>query len=194
MLRRRWWLVLAGPMLLVACSNGGSGASTALDLAPSPSITLPSTTGSTTGAAPSAAPHAAASSSPVGPTPAHSTATTKAKHSSSPRPATSRPATHSSTPSPTKKPAASYEIHTQDYYFSPANLMVPVGASVQVVDAGSSSHTWTSGSAPVHTGPFDSGNLDHGQTYTYTFHSTGSYNFFCKYHYSSGMKGHITVQ
>ncbi|MFL6239430.1 MAG: plastocyanin/azurin family copper-binding protein [Actinomycetes bacterium] len=81
-----------------------------------------------------------------------------------------------------------------DYAFSPANASVRVGTPVKIVNHGPSSHTWTSGSTPpVHSGPFDSGNLDQGQTYVYTFHSAGSYNFFCQYHYTSGMKGRITV-
>jgi plastocyanin len=59
---------------------------------------------------------------------------------------------------------------------------------VKVVNQGSSSHTWTS------NGTFDSGNLDSGQSYTYTFHSAGAFNFYCQYHSSIGMKGRITVQ
>jgi len=82
-----------------------------------------------------------------------------------------------------------------DYYFSPSNPTVSVGTPVKVVNSGGTSHTWTSGSSGVHTGPFDSGSLDPGQTYTYTFGTAGSYNFFCQYHWSTnGMKGHITVK
>jgi plastocyanin len=192
MLRRHWLLVLAAPVLLGACSSGG-GSNAALDLAPSPALTATATASS----APGTAAHATPSASParsVSPAATHSTSASMGTHSSSPRPATTHPQAHSPSPKPTKTQSSSYVIHTHDYYFSPASLSVPVGSSVQVVNAGPSSHTWTSGSAPVHRGPFDSGNLEQGQTYTYTFHSSGSFSFFCKYHYSSGMKGHITVQ
>ena len=84
-------------------------------------------------------------------------------------------------------------IYAMDYHFSPKDPSVPAGTTVKFMNKGPSSHTWTSGTAPVHTGPFDSGNLDSGQTYTYHFGTPGSYSFFCQYHYSSGMKGHITI-
>jgi plastocyanin len=193
MLRRRsGLLVLALPLVLAACSNGGSGANRALGLAPTPSVTA-----SNAPSAASAAARATASATPTrtaGPTATHS-ASTSGTHSSSPMAKqTTKQTTKPPTPSPTKKPASTLTIYTNDYYFMPQNPTVPVGTKVTVMNPTTDSHTWTSGSNGIHTGPFNSGKLNYGQSYTYTFSQAGSYNFFCKYHYSSNnMKGHITV-
>jgi plastocyanin len=194
MVRRRGWLLVLGvPLVLAACSGGGSTASGALDLAPSPT----DTPASAPAAAPSPTARPAASAAPTHTAAPTGAATTQATHAPSTAPKarqTSRPPTHKATPSPAKKPPAAFTIRAYDYYFSPANPAVAVGTPVKVIDAGSSSHTWTSGSNGIHTGPFDSGNLDSGQSYTYTFSKAGSYNFYCQYHYATnGMKGHITV-
>jgi plastocyanin len=148
-------------------------------------------------AAPTHAPSArtSAHASPTGRASASSGAHT-ATHAASPRPATQQTATHSPTPKPTK-PASSgpFVIQALDYYFSPKNPTVPVGTTVKIVDNGYSSHTWTQVNTlgqPA-SGGFNSGNLDPGQSYTYTFHSAGTYNFVCQYHKSMGMKGSITV-
>ena len=71
---------------------------------------------------------------------------------------------------------------------------MPRGTKVTIRNPSSSSHTWTQGSGVHPPGGFNSGNLDTGGSYTYTFNTAGSYNFYCKYHYSSdNMKGRITV-
>ena len=47
-------------------------------------------------------------------------------------------------------------------------------------------HTVTSSN-----GAFDSGNLDQGAKYSFTFTQEGTYDYVCKYH--SNMKGQIIV-
>jgi plastocyanin len=48
-------------------------------------------------------------------------------------------------------------------------------------------------SLPAGAQPWDSGNLDPGQTYTYTFNTPGEYHYFCVPHEVAGMVGTITV-
>jgi plastocyanin len=186
---RGWLLVLGIPVVLTACSTGGSSGN-ALGLGASPSLAVP--------AVPSAGPpgaHPAATAKPTRsttPTPTHS-GSTAATHSAAPKPKTTHPPTHKATPSPTNK-ASTLTISTFDFYFSPATPTVPVGTKVTIYNPTMDSHTWTSGSKGVPSGPFNSGALGYKQTYTYTFTKPGTYNFFCQYHGSTyGMKGHITV-
>ena len=71
--------------------------------------------------------------------------------------------------------------------FSPSTVTVHVGDSVKVVSTdAANSHTFV--------GPgFNSGNLDHGQSYTTTFSTAGTFAFVCTYHQEQGMVGTITV-
>jgi plastocyanin len=49
-------------------------------------------------------------------------------------------------------------------------------------------HTWQGSK-------WDSGDLTaSGQSYTYRFTSTGTFNFFCYYHQTAGMTGKVTVE
>jgi plastocyanin len=100
--------------------------------------------------------------------------------------------THPAKPSPPSAPV--FVITAMDYSFSPSSPSVRVGTTVKVVNKGPSSHTWTSGTAGVSSGTFDSGNLDPNHSYQYHFGKAGTYNFFCQYHYATNnMKGKITV-
>lgn len=198
-MRRRYrigLLAAAAPLALAACSGGGS-TNSALDLSPTPTV-APSSAGlASTPAATARAPRptkTATATHAASATPTHASGGGQTHRPATHTPTAHATTTHTSKPSPKPKPASTFVIKALDYSFSPANPTVAVGTTVKVVDAGMASHTWTSGTAPVHRGPFDSGNLGSGQSYSYTFHSAGSYNFFCKYHYSSGMKGSIRVQ
>jgi plastocyanin len=175
-------------LLLAACSGGGSTTQSIAGDSNGPSA-------STTASAPASHGTARAAHTPRA-TPSSATNVGSRSATTSPSAHHSQPASRHTTSSthPPSSPAANvYVIHARDYEFRPANPSVHVGTTVKVVNDGPSPHTWTSGNAPVHKGPFDSGNLDQGQTYTYTFNKAGSYNFFCRYHYSSGMKGRVTV-
>ena len=82
---------------------------------------------------------------------------------------------------------------TGSFVFSPKGLSINVGDTVVWVNTAASTsgidHTvtsatnaWTS-SAPL--GP--------GQTFHVTFSTAGTYNYYCKFHYTIGMKGQIVV-
>lgn len=77
-------------------------------------------------------------------------------------------------------------ITLMDSRFEAGQVTVPVGTTVTVTNGGEVPHTWTS-----LDGGFDSGNLEPGQSYSFTFHEAGTYGFLCSYH--SGMEGTITV-
>jgi plastocyanin len=71
--------------------------------------------------------------------------------------------------------------------FSPATVTIPLGTKV----------TWTNTDPVAHTvtavgGAFNSGHLNPGQTFSYTFDKAGTFDYACTYH--PYMKGTITVQ
>ena len=89
--------------------------------------------------------------------------------------------TAAATPTPT--PAV---VTIKDFAFVPNTLSVPVGGKVTFKNLDTASHT-----ASDAAGSFDSGNLDTGQQWTYTFTKAGTYKLICKYHPS--MHGVIVV-
>ncbi len=77
--------------------------------------------------------------------------------------------------------------------FSPANATINVGESVTWVWNGGT-HSVTHGTDPnlPETRLFDEGPKSSG-SFTFTFNTPGSYPYFCRPHFSMGMKGTITV-
>ncbi len=75
--------------------------------------------------------------------------------------------------------------------YAPANLVVVLGVNNTVlwVNNDRVAHTVSSSSSSQ---PFNSGNLDPGKTYTYTFTKPGTYQYYCIYH--GWMYGTITVR
>lgn len=86
-------------------------------------------------------------------------------------------------------PPAVVEIVGQS--FSPSNLQIDAGTTVTWENDSDLVHTVTSGSDRQHDDKFNSGDLAPGDTYSYTFNETGSYDYFCIPH--PGMEGNITV-
>jgi plastocyanin len=86
------------------------------------------------------------------------------------------------------QPAA---IKLVNFKFTPAQLTVKVGTTV----------VWTSEDNVPHTvtaddGSFDSGNLQKGDSFKFTFTKAGKYPYYCSYHGAAGgggMSGTITV-
>ncbi len=89
------------------------------------------------------------------------------------------------TPPPT---ATTEEIQMINTVFTPAEKTVAVGTKVRWINKDPYAHTVTS-----NTNLFDSGNMNEGQTYEYTFSTAGVYEYFCKFHLP-GMTGKIIVQ
>jgi plastocyanin len=80
-----------------------------------------------------------------------------------------------STASPTA--AASHNIAITDSAFGTAVLTVQVGDTVTWTNADDRPHTVTS-----QDGAFDSGNVDEGAAFSFTFTAPGTYTYLCEYH------------
>ncbi len=75
----------------------------------------------------------------------------------------------------------------RQFAFRPATLEVPAGTTV----------TWTNHDVTAHTatatgGQFDSGNLNPGRSFSFTFDQAGTVDYVCNYH--PNMQGTITVR
>ena len=80
------------------------------------------------------------------------------------------------------------EVAIRALAFAPAELSVPVGATVVWVNQEDAMpHTATSDD-----GLWDSGTLDPGERFSFTFEEPGTYTYFCRIHPS--MKGTIVVE
>ena len=91
---------------------------------------------------------------------------------------------------------ATHAVSVVDDSFSPGNLTVSVGDTVTWTNNGGNAHTVTSNAgAPA---AFQSGTLNPGQTFSFTFTAAGTYGYRCEYHSNaagtSGMVGTVTVQ
>lgn len=71
-------------------------------------------------------------------------------------------------------------------FYSPSTFQAKVDQTVTWANRDSASHTVTST-----TGAFDSGNMDVGATWSYTFSQAGTFEYFCVYH--PWMKGSVVV-
>jgi len=85
----------------------------------------------------------------------------------------------------TSASAASVDI--KGFAFNAPSLEVAVGTTV----------TWTNDDSTAHTvsqvgGGFDSGKIDPGATFSFTFTTAGTYDYFCQFH--ANMKGTIVVK
>jgi len=79
--------------------------------------------------------------------------------------------------------------NTTSIYYSPPTITVVMGVNNTV--------TWVNNDDAPHTvtakdGSFNSGNLNAGQSWTYTFKTPGTYAYFCSYH--PWMKGTVIVK
>jgi plastocyanin len=87
--------------------------------------------------------------------------------------------------------AASQQINVENSAFNPKQLTIKTGTTV----------VWTNKDVTVHTvtaddNSFDSGNLNQGNTFQFTFTKPGTYLYYCKLHggpNGKGMSGTIVV-
>jgi plastocyanin len=80
------------------------------------------------------------------------------------------------------------EIWMEDRFFIPEELDVPVGTTV----------TWVNKTDEVHTvdqtnGLFNSGDMEPGESFTFTFEEAGIFEYYCEPHIRGGMTGIVTV-
>lgn len=97
----------------------------------------------------------------------------------------------SPTAAPTPAPAAPKHLNLTvvDNRFQPSMLAVEAGTTVTWTNMGSNLHTLTSAD-----GLFESGALQAGQSFTYTFAKAGNYTLLCRQHTLNGMSGRVSVQ
>jgi plastocyanin len=73
-------------------------------------------------------------------------------------------------------------IHIENMVFQPSVIHVPAGTTVVWKNDDTMTHTVTSGANDSKDNRFDSGDLQPGQTFSYTFQQPGTYAYFCDYH------------
>lgn len=100
-------------------------------------------------------------------------------------------------PAPGPNPGGTVPVNVIDDAFSPANVMISAGQTVQWTNNGSAPHTVTSnpgtlGCNPASSEAFASGTLSQGNTFTHAFSQAGSFSYHCEIHGCS-MAGTITV-
>ena len=83
--------------------------------------------------------------------------------------------------------AATQTVTLSDFSFSPATVTITAGDAI----------TWTNTDPVVHTvtsatGAFDSGDIAQGDSFSFTFTTPGTYDYFCTPHPT--MTGQIVVQ
>jgi hypothetical protein len=80
-----------------------------------------------------------------------------------------------------------------DFSFSPDTVRINPGDSVSWTNNGAFTHTSTSGVNGVWDSLWDSGDLTPGATFVRGFAANGTFNYFCRHHWPSGMKGVVVV-
>lgn len=86
---------------------------------------------------------------------------------------------------PAEARGATHVVSVGDGVFAPGSLSIAVGDTVTWTNDDDSPHTATA------AGAFDSGNLEPGQSFSFTFDQPGTYGYLCVYH--EEMTATITV-
>lgn len=84
--------------------------------------------------------------------------------------------------------ADSVTVEIAGFAYSPDVVTIPVGGSITWVNADSAPHTATAMDRDV----LQSGTLNQGESFTQTFDTPGTYEYFCEFH--ANMKGTIIVE
>jgi plastocyanin len=90
-------------------------------------------------------------------------------------------------PAPTPEASTNNSVSIVNMNYSPADITVKKGTKV----------TWTNNDDVAHTvtadtgNAFDSGNMEKGKTFSFTFDTVGTFPYHCIYH--SNMHGKVTV-
>ena len=119
----------------------------------------------------------ACNTAPATTTPPQTTTPTTTSPTTTP-PQTTTPTTTSPTTTPLTTPV-SFEVEINYDTFIPANITVPVGATVTWIhrDREADSAVWFH-NVTSETGLFDSGLLAFGDTFSYTFTERGTFNYY----------------
>lgn len=93
-------------------------------------------------------------------------------------------------------PEGAFDPSNADNAYDPLEITVPVGTTVTWTNEDQVFHTVTSGTSSGTSGDpdgiFDSGNIDPGETFSYTFEEAGEFPYFCTPH--PWMQGTVIVE
>jgi len=87
-----------------------------------------------------------------------------------------------STTTTTSPPSATHTVLTEDYAMNPGTLVIKAGDTVKWTNAGNMDHDVTSGVDPVADGAWASPTFAPGESWSRTFHTPGTYPYFCSIH------------
>ena len=99
------------------------------------------------------------------------------------------------TPGPTPTPGAgTANVVLQNIAYNPQSLTIKVGTTVtwRNAETNGMQHTVTSGTPNAPSGMFDSGTLNPGQTFQFTFTTPGTFAYYCRIH-GAAMTGTVVV-
>jgi len=98
------------------------------------------------------------------------------------------------TPRPIGTPVPGTNVSMQNTMYSPQSITVKVGMTVvwRNNETNGMPHTVTSGSPNAPSGMFDSGTLNAGQSFQFTFSTPGTFAYYCRIH-GAAMTGVITI-
>ncbi len=102
------------------------------------------------------------------------------------------PATLPSTGAGGQAAGQTMKVSISNFAFAPKTLAVAPGTTVEWLNNDSTAHTVT-----ADNGAFDSGNLNQGASFKFTFAKAGTYAYYCRYHGGpggQGMSGQIIVK
>lgn len=85
------------------------------------------------------------------------------------------------------------EVFIQNISFSPKTITVAVGTTIKWTNKDNVAHTVSSGTPGSPNGTFESGNLNNGGTFSFTFNTKGTFLYYCKLH-QDVMTGTVVVQ
>jgi len=74
-----------------------------------------------------------------------------------------------------------------DKYYNPSRLTISVGDTVEYVNLDDTPHTFSSFKVPAGASKFDSGAVEPGKSYRYTFRVAGDYTVYCTLHPHKGV-------
>ncbi|MCL4396393.1 MAG: LysM peptidoglycan-binding domain-containing protein [Chloroflexi bacterium] len=100
------------------------------------------------------------------------------------------PGPYSSVPPPSTATTVQVSLMNMAYY--PNSLTVHVGTTVVWINNDTMQHTVTSGTPGAPSGTFESGTLNPGQSYQFTFNAAATYPYYCRIH-GAAMTGTIYV-
>ena len=101
-------------------------------------------------------------------------------------PTTTMPTTTTTTPTTTTPTTTTlpntHNLSIGDKFFEPTTVTISVGDTVEWINGGDKGHTVTSGAVGNPDGLWDSGVLIGGASFSQTFTTSGTFQYFCKIH------------